>query len=323
MFDRISEQEVRRVVDTEALVVCCASFEARCVTATQRLIESGEGQLRGNWAIVELDDDKSFFRAACRQAREKNLGRLREVVRASGGVLTDDGLKREWPLSDLNALVETLLALLGRHAGPVILDVTTMPKALFFPVFRELLRHGHSRELLVAYTRPMDYPSELSRDFEDVSYLGGFVGKFAAGKPLAWIPVLGFQGGLARKIYDWGGFGSRVSPIVGFPSLAVDRVLYANREIIDQLTNDIDAVSFCPIDDPDAVSTRVRELADQFRQRGFHVTLSPLGTKLQSLGACVAAIDLDLTVLYAQPRTYHPLYSTGSASTAWFRIRPE
>ncbi len=91
----------------------------------------------------------------------------------------------------------------------------------------------------------------------------------------------------------------------------VDRVLYANKDIIDKLQNGIKDINYSSTDDPWETYNIINSIINHNKRKDTHFVISPLGTKPQSLGCCILAIEENLDVVYAQPQTYNPNYSEG------------
>ena len=262
----------------DSILLCCASSEERCVEVGRAL--SRMSNIRGMTA-VQICHDRGYeeFSRRCWTLSEEHSKVLKE---AAGG---KEFKEFKGKLSRLDALVDEVVAHVEQSNGVFVLDLTCFPKGVFFPVVRTLAHLPGKRRFFVGYVTALEYPYELSRDFAEVRPVQGFVGEYGGGKEHAWVPILGFQGGLARKIWQSGGFGSRVYPVIGFPSWEVKRTRYENRDILEQPEV---RPRYSPPHDPKATYDVVRKAVEQ-RVRLFFVDaeqgpLGPLGLLGAALG---------------------------------------
>lgn len=265
--------------------------------------------------LLEIEDDEGFFKKECNEIQEKNLNMLRSAL--GGRIISEIKCKR----SECETLVAKVEGIVRREKKPVFFDISTLPKKVFFPITKFLSEEWvKSYRVVVAYAEALNYPQWLSKDPEEPSYLPGFAGLYAGGRECVWIPILGFEGGLAKKIYEHVGF-SDICPVIGFPSIMVDRILYANRDIIGRLPNGLKDISYSPTNDPWETYTTIESILKREGRGDRQFMLSPLGTKAQSLGCCILAVEKTLPVMYAQPKTYHPKYSTGIGNIYAYELK--
>ncbi len=202
----------------------------------------------------------------------------------------------------------------------ILFDFSTMPTSILFPLFRKLWE-TESRNIIALYSVPSEYTSDpLFYEVSEPYLLSGFHEPFLIKDfPNTWIPILGFQSESVRAIMEWGGF-DKVFPIIAFPGYRasyVDRVLYANAEIL--RASQIERIYYSSANNP----VRTYQLIDKLVSilKDNNIILSPLGPKPQSLGLCLAAIVHNLQVVYAQPWAYNPNYSIGYQMTFAYWLR--
>lgn len=306
------EETINDVSET-SIFIGSVSFEDRHKGA---LVLMKGRKLLSNFSIfiIEIEDNESFYKDSCNELQKKNLEDLKYFL----GDRIRPGIKGT--LSNSDFIVQEIVRIIEKEEKDVFFDISTIPKKIFFPIIKFLYENWvHNHKVFIIYTKAEHYPIWLSKDPEEISYLPGFAGHYAGGKECVWIPILGFEGGLAKKIYESGGFND-IYPIIGFPSIMVDRVLYANKDIIDKLPNGLKDITYCPTDDPFETYNTIKQIISRNKRNNRHFILSPMGTKPQSLGCCLLAIEENLPVMYAQPKTYSPNYSNGIADVFVYQL---
>ena len=197
-----------------------------------------------------------------------------------------------------------------KKSDTVIFDFSTMPKIVFFPLFK-MIRNASKSSIICVYTSPLEYTSDpLSYETAEPRIISGFAGKSLKYDALdVWIPILGFESNIAREIMAWGNFAT-VFPVIAFPGYRahyVDRVFVSNSEILS--LSQIQKIYYSSSNNPFATKQLITNIARN--QKSNNIVLSPMGPKPHSLGVCLAALEHDLRVVYSQPWDYNPDYSSG------------
>lgn len=205
--------------------------------------------------------------------------------------------------------------------GNLIIDLSSFPKRFFFPILKIIMRSADAHNLIVTYTLPEGYGSEL------------------ASNPMDWAPLP-----LFREHYDEAApemTPSRRTLIIGigFEPLGLPNILKASYqdipvkmlfpfppgppyygrawELVRQLEVNLQAKNPELIRiDPWNVSSifdRICAISDHGQRL---VTFAPFGPKTVSLAMCLYAISAERTAAayYTQPREYNPDYTTGVAT---------
>ncbi len=241
--------------------------------------------------------------------QQMNLKRLRSLCDPKGLLLLDCPL--DTPDDALNAVVSELK---GKAYDSIIFDISTMPKRILFLLFRRVWEISE-QNVIAIYSTPSEYSSEpLFYEIGQPNLLPGFNSKNGSKEKLdAWIAILGFEGDSAIKTMQWGSF-NKVIPIIAFPGYRaayVDRVLYANKDLLKQ--PEMERIYYSSANNPFQTSELINNLL--IRLSEYSIVLSPMGPKPHSLGLCLSAIQHDLQVVYAQPWAYNPNYSIGYVTT--------
>jgi len=304
LIENFSFRKVLQDVKEKSIFIGATSFESRCTEAV-KLIRNYSSVNNFDFYIANIEDDKNYYRDQCSDLQNKNRLVIKNLLDKTRKTFIDGMLSKS---DEVVGKIQNLIA--GKESD-IFFDISTVPTKIFFPIVKFLFKNiNYDHKIYIIYTSVINYPHWLSKDPEEVSYISGFVGSYSGGKKHIWIPILGFEGGLAKKVYENGSYVD-ICPVIGFPSIMIDRVLYANKDIIDKLQNGINDIRYSPLYDPFEMYKTLKSIITGYGQEDAHFTISPFGTKPQSLGCCVLAIEEDLSVMYAQPQTYNPKYSEG------------
>ncbi len=213
----------------------------------------------------------------------------------------------------------------GADYTDIVVDSSGMSRGICFPLLRQAIeigeRKGANVHLLVASSD--DRTVELSSESNDrADWMYGFQGRMeldAMSEALSlWLPQLA-QGSVAQlevmhRHLTRSGPISEVCPIIPFPSVDPrrgDELLFECRDVLrEDVGNERLSVIYAHEGDPmDVFFSIVRmEIA---RRNVFKATkkeavsvLSPSGWRLGSLGMVLAAIALDLPLLYVETIGY-------------------
>lgn len=203
----------------------------------------------------------------------------------------------------------------------VVVDISTMPKACYFPIVHSAVLSPKIRNLMIVYAKPEGYfEGTLHADPTTSILIPGFdqLPPQPSSK-IAWMPLLGFGPHFADYIYqtlvDTYDIASRIFPIVGFPAYNptyFERVVNDSaRAVLNTLGDSVvrDQFVYAAAGDPFETRQRVSALV-----RGMPDVSwigSPLGPKPMALGLLLAALDEKITIVAVQARSYHPEYSHG------------
>jgi hypothetical protein len=201
------------------------------------------------------------------------------------------------------------------NSDDVILDISSMPRAMMFPVFSQVYKScPNSQNLFVTFTEI----AIGSKESQVISYwkpqwLPGFAPKTQLGeaKISIWLPILGFDYRRVEEILRAFKF-DEIFPIVGFPSLRpleTDSIVRAHKVLFDVYKVPFRSIIYAPMQDPFQLAIQMNRLVHDAvpRSDGTQVVISPFGSKPQSLGACLMALHNDNVALLAVwPKSYDP-----------------
>lgn len=281
------------------------SPEDRSLAAWQVL--SARRCLRDAYLAV-IEDPPSRFSS---QVSAK-IGERKQQLDAAGGQAQRDchGHSLFAKHAEIVGIVDSFLD----AAGPnVVIDISSMPKRYFFPLVRRLLTASKVKNLLATYTRPLCYTQEnLAENLQPLQYLPLFGGAYPDEGPTIVVVGVGYQIlGLPEQLEHYG-HGAVTKLLFPFPPGPPS--FQRNWEFVRILQKNIvirqyDIVPISAHDAPDAFD-HIVSFSNRGKQR---VAFAPYGPKPTSLAMCIYATLTDSPVLYTQPRSYHPDYSSGVA----------
>ena len=208
----------------------------------------------------------------------------------------------------LNDLVEQWIAQGRQH---IVLDVSTMPKRVFFPLLRLVIRSNAFDTVMATYSKPLRYAEQpLAEDPEPPLPLPLFSPPMNAPTPSGGIIALGLEVlGIVDLLAAGGGAASVhvLFPIPTNPDESNRTWTFMHRLHDASPGRITEPRHLSPLDHAEAYAY-IRSLTDGFQ--GFW-WLAPFGPKPISLAIAVAAMKHDWPVYYSQPMVYNPAYSVG------------
>ena len=196
----------------------------------------------------------------------------------------------------------------------IVVDVSAMPRSVYFPLIARILflvdqageggtakRNVH---LMVAEDVELDARIRREGIDEKAEFLASFGGRFdeeSVPTPKVWIPMLGEGRGIEfERIYDRIK-PDEICPVLPFPAQnprrADDLVAEYRSVLFDELR--LDPRSFVHVAErnPFQVYRKLRSAVDRYREvftllGGCRIALSPLSSKLMSIGALLVAYEM-------------------------------
>ncbi|NBB80944.1 MAG: hypothetical protein GVY36_16110 [Verrucomicrobia bacterium] len=201
----------------------------------------------------------------------------------------------------------------------IILDISCMPKRIFFPILKFLILDESVRNLAVAYSVPENYPAgDLAHDPLEWAQLPTYsrVEAMPDTGSASVIVGVGFSPFQLPSLLDEHYKDSELSLLFPFPPgppqfqrnwAFVGEVKWWYPRLTDDNILRIHAY-----DTPRCYDTIKGLLTDESES----VIFAPFGPKPHSLAMCVYAINHDSDVFYTQPQIYSPDYSRGMQRNA-------
>lgn len=201
----------------------------------------------------------------------------------------------------------------------IVIDICAMSRGIFFPLvryFRQMIRESKldtSLHILVVDHPSVDY-SYRPLYHDRASWVKGFDADAGLiGTPLAtklWLPQL--MSGRTSMYESLFNFlkPDDVCPVLPFPGIRpkmVDELVIEYRGLIDTWETSLQNIVLASESDPlDLYDTVIRVHNARQKICDPHVTmLSPMGSKVSTIGGLLAAMDENLPVAYVETLGYH------------------
>lgn len=204
----------------------------------------------------------------------------------------------------------------------VFLDISSLPRSVFFPLIKFLYKKETISNLFILWTEKKGLRNEKNvLNYSQINKIP-FFPKLPnrTDIPFFWLPILGYDKVPIQKIIEDGFFSKydykEFFPIVAFPSRwpeETDEIIIEHMDFFkENITNssaehlELTNIKHVPSNNPFELFLMINKFKEN-KDKIFEdsiITLSPFGTKAQSLGACLASIILDLPILYYNPEFY-------------------
>jgi hypothetical protein len=203
----------------------------------------------------------------------------------------------------------------------VIVDISGMPRGVFFPLLAYLLRLAEKEiftNLHVAVVEDPVLDDRMSgREYGQADFLHTF--RLQGDNKLVWLPVLG-SSEVARleKIHNrLKGACIEICPVLPFPARSlrrVDDIVMKHSELLfEGFLVSPENLLLCDERTPFDVYRKVLDVEGYYRQRlgaisgigAVTTVVSPLASKTLSLGVLLAAVERSLPVCHVEAGTYH------------------
>jgi hypothetical protein len=202
----------------------------------------------------------------------------------------------------------------------VIIDISALSPGIYYPLVRfycESLTHHPAVNLHLFVSDHPSLDEKITRISDDkASFIHGFKGTLALDQSTRaaklWLPQLTPASiSQLRTLYAFLQVED-VCPILPFPSRdpqIADQLVWEHRELLSTWEVDFRNVVFAAENDPRDLYFSIVRIAEKrrmvFRELGGSVVcLSPLGSKLLSVGGLLAAMELNLPVAYVEVNSY-------------------
>ncbi len=266
------------------------------------------------WGDPGADDPERIpLRFEKEQERALDISR-RQFLRCGGD---EAKIERIWLMETDDIFVNRAMSFRAASGPSVVLDISTMPKRFFFPILRALMEDAAVVDLAVAYTSPANYGKQLAVDPEDCISIPRFDSRSPHDGDRVVIVAAGFeQHGVVELFKREPGETVGMHVILPFP--ASSSSVRKSWEFIRGVQQHLPEESREPVRiDPADVSGAFDFLRAMTRNGEVHATLGPYGPKTLSLAMCIFAVQSNrAVVLYSQPTSYSPRYSSGVAVDA-------
>lgn len=226
----------------------------------------------------------------------------------------------ETKISQTTALIDSIVK--NKDQCSIGIDISVMPKQLFFVIIAYLKKVYDNIEVIVFYTEPKNYVfyndmlkyfgEGTEHIFSNYKYLDGnlekktipgFAGRPSRANKKLLVIILGFEKGLSYELVTKQSF-DKVILINGFPSLLPkfkDISIINNADILHNISwkNILNASANNPFD--------TYNLLEKIRTENLDcsITIAPLGTKPMALGACLFGLSNEqVSIIYFDAKKF-------------------
>jgi hypothetical protein len=301
-----------------AVIIAGAGFDPRSTRATELLAGVLAARLRG----IFLREERSGVQSAMSAMADANTQRLIELVPRSR-VAPFPVFSTDNATVGGRRTVEALKSETWADVTDIVVDLSALSVGVAFPLVRLLLdvARKHHRNLHVVVTDDPSIDDEIDGiSSEKAETLFSFKGELGlhdtSDVTILWLPQL-----TARRRKALGRVHATltedqevdVCPLLPFPARDPrrgDRLIEVFQDEFESVWR-VDARDLIYVDErkPVDLYRSVLDIDDArrrvFRELGGSVTvLSPFGSKVQSLGALMAALERDFPVMYVETLTY-------------------
>ena len=303
-------------------VITGIGFDPRCRTVLEQLVSLGganqvavlglrfETALNGVHPVQTLNEyaRANLTAIVAGGSRQVGIGAIR---------LQDENRFPAGGPSALSLVAQHMAALQEfRH---VVVDISGMPRSVFYPLISYLCDRadrGLIANLHIAISEDVNLDSKiLLSEFGNADYIHTF--RLTERKKLVWVPIIG-KGERDRIVKIHNQIKDdciEISPVLPFPSQPLrkpDDVLIENSEVLFQeLAITPTNLLLCDETNPFDIYRKVVGLHDYYSEKlqplvgAVTTVVSPLSSKLLSLGALFAAIEKKLPVSYVEAGLYN------------------
>ena len=292
-----------RDVSTEGWgFIGCISFEDRF----DAVVRQSEGLLaKSLW--FKFHNERS---SAATEIAKRLIENERRLIRHPGWTYTI----QECPLlGNLSDIQESVNALLTSGIERLIIDISCLPKAVFFPILRFALLAPQLRDIVIGYSIPEKYADgPLAGELNPMMGLPGMMPDTADAEktPKLFIASIGYLPFDVQELEQQ--FGGQTPIEVIFPFPSTTPAYQRNWALMQQLFSDENAGDKSPLRVDARDMSRVYDIISDLDSRtDGPVLLLPFGPKPHAAAMAIRAIQQGHEVYYTQPKYYNPAYSSG------------
>ena len=317
-------QDRVRVSQGRILVIFALGFDPRGMDALRCLATLGLGQRLGYLAL-RLQTPPVFAQngAIARTLVEENTRALTALdVGVAEGIIdieTHDAEGHSVVGRRAVSAVSERPGILGNYSD-VIVDISGMPRAAFYPLISYLIRQADRGIFPNLHTAVVNDPMldfRISgREYGNADYLHTF--RRQGTERVVWLPVIGNnEVTRLQKIYgELGDACVEICPILPFPGTSLrradDLLLQHSEVLFESLLVSPDNILLCDEENPFDIYRKILEVDAYYKGRlsgiaalgAVTTVVSPLASKMLSLGMLLAAVEKGLPVCHVEAGVY-------------------
>lgn len=308
--------------DASVCLIVAIGFDPRCRTALKHILAVAPPErvsfigLRLRSSVDSLESTR-----LANESGDQNLQALSSsgaTAVAIGDVQLQDAMGfPSGGRTALNFVAARMEAL--RKFRHVVVDISGMPRSIFYPLISFLCSRAdqglvQNLHVVVSDSAQLDAKIHLS-EFGDADYMHTF--RLAGKKKLVWLPVIASrERDRILKIFNQLKDDCvEICPVLSFPADPLrkpDDVLIDNNDVLfKELAVSSANLLLCDEQNPFDIYRKILGLHDYYVDKlsilvgEITTVVSPLSSRLLSLGALLAAIERKLPVSYVEAGTYN------------------
>jgi len=303
--------------DRHVFLIGGAGFDPRSTAVAKLLTSCSKVSIE----TLLIREQRPLSPAGLLEGAEKNIAALKEML--PNLVLREVNIFSPSDLALIGGrqVAEIARSLQWSGITDVVIDCSALSRGIVFPLVRSVLSNSAAPanlHLLVIDQASLD-DGIIAEPSERASAMHGFKGRLglesSQQSAVLWLPqlVTGQQTSLAKILSSLEPKPHDICPILPFPShdLRKPEKLITEFRIELESTWDVDPrnVIFASEGNPLDLYRSILRIDDErgevFKETGGSIlVLSPIGSKLLSLGALMAAIERDFPVVYVEALNY-------------------
>jgi len=222
----------------------------------------------------------------------------------------------------------------------IFFDTSAFPRAIFIPFIKMLFENENVVNLFVLWTNKKGLIHEKNvKTFGGPEDLPGFIHLDPEPDDLVfWLPILSYNTtDPIELILEQKHFKKNkiFYPLLTFPTQWPDetnQILLANKIFFDKHIFKLEKIRYVPYNNPFEFFFEIKKFFDLKQKiygEKFYLLLSPLGSKAQSIGACLSALNFGKRISFQMCKglRYEPDTSTTESDTqeiesfvAWIKM---
>ena len=216
-------------------------------------------------------------------------------------------------LGNLADIEASFRLLLNSNIKRLILDISCLPKSVFFPLLRFAMGAAQLEDIVIGYSIPERYSNKpLAAELNPMQGIQGMAPdtEGMTDDPKLFIASIGYLPFDVQELEQQ--FNARIPMEVIFPFPSTTPAYQRNWELMQQLFSDQSPGEKSPrrVDARD-MSMVYDIIAAEDTNLGGPVLLLPFGPKPHAAAMAIRAIQKGHEIYYTQPKYYNPEYSSG------------
>lgn len=294
------------------LLIAGAGFDPRATRVCELLSATLKARLQG----LLLREERPNAEPKLHERAKKNLENLFKLM-PNSTVTSVEIFAADSAVIGGREAVKAVAQSRLKDFTDIILDYSALSRGVTFPIVKFLLERAKDINVHVFVTdEPETDEDILPVVWEQASSIHGFRGNFGPVSELKparlWLPQLVRGQNVALDLIHKMVQPHDVCPILPFPATdprLPDRLIEAYAtEMESGWTVDLRNIVYAHEKNPLDLYRAIMRIDDArkviFQERGSQIVLSPIGSKLLSLGALLAALERDFPVVYVEAVAY-------------------